>query len=209
MFWSKQAFIARAVRNEEVAGLTPVTPHILRSKMGQHGTVRRPASVSRWEGGMQSDFQFVLGNLLILAFLAAGLIFIIWPDNLPESTALEARILGVVLVLVSQLLSFTVILSANKVVIDGDYIAWQPRFHRRPLRKYRWHQIRNVELYQVKGWIWGYGFRFNPRIGWGHIIKSGPAIRIIKNNGRSFVITVVDAQGAVETAKHFLAGKTK
>ena len=176
--------------------------------MGQHGTVRRPASVSRWEGGMRSDFQFVLGNLLILGFLIAGLVLVIQPDLLHDSSELEARILGAVLIIISQLLSFTVILSANRVVIDGDYIAWQPRFHRRPLRKYRWHQIKDVELYQVKGWIWGYGFRFNPRVGWGHIIKSGPAIRIIKNNGRSFVITVVDAEGAVETAKYFLAGKS-
>lgn len=177
--------------------------------MGQHGTVRRPAAVSRWEGGMQSDFQFVLGNLLVIGTLVVGVLFLFLPALAPDITDPPARLFGVVLIFVSQILAFIVVLSANRVVIDGDYIVWQPRLHRRPLRKWRWHQIKDVQLYNVKGWIWGYGFRFNPRVGWGHIIRSGPAIRIIKNNGRSFVITVVDAQTAVETAKSYLAGKTK
>ncbi len=176
--------------------------------MAQHGTVRRPASVSRWEGGMQSDLQFVLGNLLILSSLVAGVFFIATAGIGSESIDQKAIAAGIVLILASQLLAFTVVLSANRVVIDGDYLAWQPRLHRRPLRKWRWHQIKDVQLYNVKGWIWGYGFRYNPRVGWGHIIKSGPAIRIIKNNGRSFVITVVDAETAVATAQKFLAGKT-
>ena len=176
--------------------------------MGQHGTVRRPASVSRWEGGMQSDFQFVLGNILILGALVSGLLFLFLPNLEPDITDPPVRLFGVVLILLSQVLAFTVVLSANKVVIDGDYLAWQPRLHRRALRKYRWHQIKDVQLYNAKGWIWGYGLRYNPRVGWGHIIKSGPAIRIIKNNGRSFVITVVDAETAVATAQKFLAGKT-
>ena len=175
--------------------------------MGQHGTVRRPASVARWEGGMQSDFQFVFGNLLVLSTLVAGILFMLLPNLEPDITDPPVRAFGAILVLVSQVLAFTVVLSANKVIIDGDYIAWQPRLHRRPLRKWRWHQIKDVELYNVKGWIWGYGFRYNPRVSWGHIIRSGPAIRIIKNNGRSFVITVVDAETAVETAQQFLAGK--
>ena len=176
--------------------------------MAQHGTVRRPASVSRWEGGMQSDLQFVLGNLLILGSLVAGVFFIVTAGIGSESVDQKAIAAGIILILASQLLAFTVVLSANRVVIDGDYLAWQPRLHRRPLRKWRWHQIKDVQLYNVKGWIWGYGFRYNPRVGWGHIIKSGPAIRIIKNNGRSFVITVVDAETAVVTAQKFLAGKT-
>lgn len=176
--------------------------------MGQHGIVRRPASVARWEGGMQSDLMFGLGNLLILGFIAAGLGFLIFPDLVPNATVIEARISGVMLLLASQLLTFAVVLSANRVVVDGDYIAWQPRLHRRALRKYRWHQIKDVELYQANGWIWGWGFRWNPKVGWGHIIKSGPAIRIIKHNGRSFVITTVDAEGAVAAAQKFLAAKT-
>jgi hypothetical protein len=43
-----------------------------------------------------------------------------------------------------------------------------------------------------------------PKIGWGHIIRSGPAIRIIKNNGKSFVITVEDAETAVAVAQKFV-----
>lgn len=176
--------------------------------MGQHGLVRRPASVMRWEGGIKSDWQFVVGNLLILSSLAAGIVLLITAGIGTDSVELESVVAGVVLILLSQVLAATIVLSANKVVIDGDYIAWQPRLHRRALRKYRWHQIKDVQLYNAKGWIWGWGLRYHPKIGWGHIVKSGPAIRIIKNNGRSFVITVVDAKTAVETAQNFLAGKT-
>ena len=176
--------------------------------MGQHGSVRRPASVSRWEGGMQSDWMFVLGNLLILSALGSGVVFLVTSGIGNGAVDQEAVVAGIVLILASQLLAFTVVLSATKVVIDGDYIAWQPRLHRRALRKWRWHQIKDVQLYNVNGWVWGWGFRYNPRVGWGHIIKSGPAIRIIKNNGRSFVITVVDAETAVATAQKYLAGKT-
>ncbi len=175
--------------------------------MGQHGSVRRPASVSRWEGGMQSDWMFVLGNLLILSALGSGVVFLVTSGIGNGAVDQKAVAAGIVLILVSQLLAFTVVLSATKVVIDGDYIAWQPRLHRRALRKWRWHQIKDVQLYNVKGWVWGWGFRYNPRVGWGHIIKSGPAIRIVKNNGRSFVITVVDAETAVATAQKYLAGK--
>jgi len=175
--------------------------------MGQHGTVRRPAAAARWEGGIQSDLQFVVGNLLILGSLIAGVVFLAGA-GIGSNVDQKSVAAGILFLLLSQAFAPVVVLSANKVVIDGDFIAWQPRLHRRALRKYRWHQIKDVQLYNANGWIWGWGLRWHPKIGWGHIVKSGPAIRIIKNNGRSFVITVVDAQTAVETAQKFLAGKT-
>ena len=171
--------------------------------MGQHGAVRRPAAVNYWEGTASSTWQFLVGNLLILTSLAVGVLFLVNPSFLNLSTT-DSIGGGITLILASQVLVAVIVLSSVRVVIDGDYIAWQPRLYRRALRKYRWHQIQDVELFHARGYLYGWGLRWMPKIGWGHIIRSGPAIRIIQNNGKSFVITVDDAETAVAVAQKFV-----